>query len=284
MKRSVIILAIALAELLNLGCNSPNPISKKTHQLSIRVPSNTITISLHPYFSDLKTIDVSIQGQRHKFLLDTGGGVSLITPDLAKSLGKTPFGRITGHRMDGELVVLQQCDRLDALLADAWPVHLSPAAVFDLNKLLPKELPHLDGVISLDCFRGQVITLNIEEDQLLLHSNEDIESAISKNGIATRFATGDDGSSLTLITPVEGKLGKLWFLLDSGNCAGNIVSTFALQDHLININDKGLAELSVGGRKPALIPVISQQINYDGVLGTNFLKSRPVTLDLRQAP
>lgn len=284
MKRSVIIVALALAELFNSGCNSPKPSPEKAQDQFIKIPSATINIKLHSYFSDLKTIDVSIQGKSHKFLLDTGGGISIITPALAKSLGQTPFGRITGHRMDGELVVMQKCDRLDVVVGDSWSVHLSPVAVFDLDKLLPKELPHLDGVISLDCFRGQVLTLNIEANQLLLHSKEDAESAIQTNGITARFATGDDGSGLTLITPVEGKRGKLWFLLDSGNCAGTFVSTFALQEHLIDINDKGLVELSVGGRDPIAIPVIPQQINYDGVIGTNFLKARPVTLDLRKAP
>jgi len=284
MKRLVIILAVALAELLNSGCNSPKLDTEKAQHQFIKVPSSTITINLHPYFSDLKTIDVSIQGQRHKFLLDTGGGISLITPDLAKSLGQTPFGRITGHRMNGDLVVMQQCERLDAVLGDSWQIHHSPVGVFDVNQLLPKELPRLDGIISLDSFRGQVLTLNLDSNQLVLHSKEDAELAIKTNGINARFATGDDGSGLTLITPVDGKRGKLWFLIDSGNCAGTFVSSHVLEDHLLDINNKGLAELSVGGRNPVVIPVISQQINYDGVIGTNFLKSRPVTLDLRQAP
>lgn len=64
-------------------------------------------------------------------LLDTGGGATLITPEVARQIGCTPFGRDVGHRMTGEAAEFQRCEAL-ALSAGTWRRRIEPAGVFDI--------------------------------------------------------------------------------------------------------------------------------------------------------
>lgn len=41
------------------------------------------TILLKPYIENIKTIDVVIEGKEYDFLFDTGGGETIISPEVA---------------------------------------------------------------------------------------------------------------------------------------------------------------------------------------------------------
>lgn len=86
-------------------------------------------------------------GDTLTLLFDSGGGATLITPSLALRLGCHAYGRDVGHRMTGESVEFQQCDSL-TLTFSGWQRRFTPVAVFDVNALLPAELPRLDGVLA----------------------------------------------------------------------------------------------------------------------------------------
>ena len=42
-----------------------------------------VTIELHPYFRDLRVVHARVGGDTLRLLLDTGGGATLITPQLS---------------------------------------------------------------------------------------------------------------------------------------------------------------------------------------------------------
>lgn len=96
--------------------------------------------------------------------------------------------------------------------------------------------------------------------------------------------TGENGSQLSVLTPVRAGNTPLWFLLDSGNIRGTLVARQLALDGSIEINQDGTALLAVGRRTSQRLSVISDDINYDGVLGTEYLQTNVVSIDLRGVP
>jgi Aspartyl protease len=74
----------------------------------------------------MKRVHVRVNGTPAWMILDTGGGWSIASPSLAKSIGCKPFGQITGFRMSGEKIATQQCGQAGFDLAGVagrggWP-------------------------------------------------------------------------------------------------------------------------------------------------------------------
>jgi hypothetical protein len=238
-------------------------------------------LRLEPYFRDLRVLKVVAGRDTLRLLLDTGGGATLITPTVATQLGCTPYGADVGHRMTGERVVFARCDSL-ALRAGAWAAVIRPVAVFDVNALLPRELPRLDGVLALDAFRGRSITLDWAGDSVTVWG----ASAGPPSSLAplpTRWATGEAGRFLSALIGFAGTRDTVWLLLDSGNLRGTLLSTNLLRDSLLLLGSPREAILRMPGDSSLTLPYASADLVVDGALGTDFLRRGPVTLDLRAA-
>jgi hypothetical protein len=213
-------------------------------------------------------------------LFDTGGGTTLVTPAVAARLGCRPYGADTGHRMTGEPVVAARCDSI-RMSAVGWAARLAPVAVLDVNALLPPELPRLDGVLALDAFRGQVLTIDWGAGVLRVHGAASADSALRASGVIYRAATGQNGGELSAMARVEGRRGPLWFLLDSGNLRGTLVASAVMRDSLIGALENDRVLLEVGGRPPIELPYSVSDLVLDGALGTDYFVRGAVTLDLR---
>jgi len=243
-------------------------------------PGADVSIALTPYFRGLRTVRAQLGADTLTFLLDTGGGATLLAPSVANRIGCRPYGRDVGYRMTGEAVEFQRCDSLALGLA-GWSRHLSPVAVFDVNALLPPELPRLDGVLALDTFRGQVLTIDWPSERLIVHSANTSMAALEAAGVPIRPATGESGRMLTVLVKIAGRRGPLWFLLDSGNLQGTLADSLVQHDSLLVVAADSLVELRVGARAPIRARVRSGHFIMDGVLGTDYLLRGPVVLDLR---
>ena len=245
--------------------------------------SRAYVLTLHPYFRDLRTVHAVRGTDTLTLLVDTGAGATLISPELAASIGCRPYGRQVGHRMSGEAVEFQACDSIGFVI-DGWAVRHAPVAVFDVNALLPGELPRLDGVLSLESFRSQVITVDWPRSRIEVHGAAGADSALAKHGVPLRVATGDNGGTVTALTPVEGRRGPLWFLFDSGNIRGTLVDPHVLRDSQLTMGADSMADLVIGGRGSVRMSMTVTPINVDGALGTAYMQRGMVTLDLRVVP
>ena len=246
-------------------------------------PGADVTIQLDPYFRDLRVVRATLDRDTLTLLVDTGGGATLLTPAAARRIGCRPYGRDVGYRMTGESVEFQRCDSV-LLGLSGWSRPLVPVAVFDVNRLLPRELPRVDGVLALDAFRGQVLTVDWPARRLTVHAPSTSDRALDADGVPFRMATGESGRMLTLFASVAGTRGALWFLLDSGNLRGTLVDAHLQRDSLLLPGPDSLVELRIGGRAPIRVPVQVGTFIMDGVLGTDYLQRGPVALDLRGAP
>jgi hypothetical protein len=139
-------------------------------------------------------------------------------------------------------------------------------------------------LLALDAFRGQVLTLDWARNALVIHSAPGGTDALRRNGLPIRFATGETGAALSVLVPVQSARTQLWFLLDSGNVKGTLVGRRLLQDGSIQLKVDSFAQFRVGNGGEELLQVLADDINYDGVLGTDFLQSHLISIDLRRAP
>ncbi len=261
--------------LLIAACGGP------THDDSAQPPADVI-VRLDPWFRDLRTVRAVTEVDTLTLLVDTGGGATLITPAAARRRGCRPYGRDVGHRMSGEPVEFARCDSLRFSLA-GWDRRLEPVAVFDVNALLPPELPRLDGVLALDAFVGQVVTLDWPGGRLVVHAPHTSAAALDAGGIPYRAATGPTGRMLTVFAEVAGRRGPLWFLLDSGNLRGTLLDAHIERDSLLASAGESV-ELHIGQRDPIRVSALTDTLIVDGVLGTDYLQRGSVVLDLRTAP
>lgn len=245
-----------------------------------RAPADDIRISLEPYFRDLRIVRVQAGDAPLNLLFDTGGGATLITPGVARARGCEPRGEDVGHRMSGERVVFARCSAVH-LTAGPWSATVAPVAVFDVNALLPKELPRLDGVLALDAFRGQVVTIDWPAGTVIVHGPGTADAAVAASGIPFRTATGESGRFLTALARVDGRHEPLWFLLDTGNLRGTLVASSVLRDALAPLRGSDMITLKIGGRPAVDAPFQAADLVLDGALGTDYFRRGPVTLDLR---
>ncbi|MGZ9113940.1 MAG: aspartyl protease family protein, partial [Brevundimonas sp.] len=170
-------------------------------------------------FFGIRTVEVAIDGRTHTFLLDTGGGVTTISPALSEAAGCRPWAQISGHRMTGERVTMPRCDDLAIEIGDR-PFVVPNAGVFDLSPLLPPGSRAIDGLIGLDILAAQPFTLELAAGRLTFESPRSLaERTRAATEIPVRLERQAGGISLTVMVPVTTTAGTLWMQLDSGSDA-----------------------------------------------------------------
>jgi len=80
-------LVIALASLLLIGAAAA-----AQPEAVLKLETYRKTIALH----------AAVNGHDGLFLLDTAGGLTLLSPSFAKAIGCTPWGRLSGFQMMGK--------------------------------------------------------------------------------------------------------------------------------------------------------------------------------------
>lgn len=241
-----------------------------------------VELELEPYSGRLRQVEVGLGGEVHPFLFDTGGGLTLIDPDLASSVGCEPSGRIIGYRMSGERVEFPKCGETDLRLG---PLELSRfVAIFDLMALLPDGMPPLAGVASLHTLGGRAFTLDLAEDRLVVETEESLAERIQEmRELGFHLERDMGGRGLSAFLEVEAERGTLRLLVDSGNLAGFILAPQALEQLGLErevVEDEPMLDLSIVGLGRARTPVLIAEIRHDGVIGAEFLERLELTADL----
>lgn len=248
------------------------------------LPASPVVAELRPYFRELRTLRLTRGQDTLTFLLDTGGGHTLLTPEAARRVGCTPSGRSVAHRMTGEVVEFSWCPDVTLALA-GHALHRGPIAVFDLASVLPAELPPLDGLLALPSFVGQALTIDVTADRLTLES-EASASALRRRAtpLQARLATGEDGGALTLFLAARASPLPLWLLLDNANLQGLLLAPHAagqLPASAAAADQLTVPNFEVLGLPPVATPARVRALQYDGVLGATFFQCRALLIDLR---
>jgi hypothetical protein len=243
-------------------------------------------LALRPYAGRLRTVDVTVGGASLPFLLDTGGGVTVLTPATAAAAGCAPWGRVTGFRMTGERLDLPRCGPV--ALATGGARTRAEAAVLDVMALLPTGLPALGGIASLQTFEGRTVTLDLGANRLAL-GPRGLPGPPPRGMVPLRVRAQREmgGAGLSLFVAVEGRRGPLWFLVDSGNLEAVLVAPHALEDlaegealAALRAGDAAELALPIAGLGAARVRARSRDLVYDGAIDAALLERMVLVMDL----
>lgn len=243
---------------------------------------SAITIPLEPAGHGLLTVQATIGGRRGTFLFDSGNGVDIISPAFAAAIQCHPWGQITGFRMTGERLTSPHCDHLPVTIAGK-SFDAGSLTVLDLGALMPKDMPPIDGAVGLDLLANQAFTLSYADHSLRLLDMAALAHATKgMRAMPIHIVRDAEGVSLTVNLPVTTAAGTAWFEMDSGNTSQTVLINKALAPLF------GLAPDAKDGRIHLALEdgtAFTGQARVldlilDGNLGTSFLSTHDVTVDL----
>lgn len=230
-----------------------------------------ITVPLEQYVGRLVTVTAMVGGDTVNLLLDTGGGQTLITPQVAEQLGCTPRGRSVGFRMSGERVEFARCDSVIVEIGGQSFEH-PEIGVWDLMAILPEGLPRLDGLLALNTFADTPFTLDLDGQELTLETASSLEIRVrDMSPVRARVATGPSGGDVTVF--VHGVIDAPgWFLLDTGN-----LDVVQVAQHLVGATgpvprEADSVTLTLTGLAPSETTIRIVDIIYDGTLSEQLLR------------
>jgi hypothetical protein len=241
------------------------------------------TLYLKQYFRQLRTMDVTINESTYSFLFDTGGGETFISPEIAAKMNKPVYGDCTSFRLSGEEVKYQRADSVTLTLHKTSFFHTT-LGVYDVMQILPKELPKVDGIISLKSFLGHVVTFDLANNRMIVQDSLNTRKRSKETLVPSRFANGLSGNEMDVFVGIVKSGYVYWFLFDSGNIRSIIVSEkigrqWGLNTHSGESKEPiPISNLYFG--KHAFDEIASvEPIIYEGVLNYDFIAKRMITID-----
>lgn len=231
-------------------------------------------------------VHARVRGHEGTFLFDTGGGVTNITPEFAAATGCKVWGQISGFQMGGQRLDMQRCDNSTVDLGSLHAT-LETVGVFDVNKFMPPNAPHLDGTIALDALAGQKLAFSYSGHTLTLLNGRQLSSLTAAHTALPLHMVRDvEGVALTVNVPVRTPDGTAWFELDSGNSSPWVLVGKHLAGPLALDATKKTPQPLTGSLcdgSPFTADVRVMDLTLDGNLGTAFLAHYDVILDLSTA-
>lgn len=233
----------------------------------------------------IRTVEVAVGGRTHTFLLDTGGGVTTISPALAEAIGCTPWSQINGFRMGGERLSMPRCDGVAIDIA-GQALTVPSAAVLDLTPLLPPGPAKIEGLVALDVLAARPFTLELASGRLTFETPETLaRRTVSAVEIPIRFHRQGGGIALTVMARAITGQGALWLQLDSGSDGGIQVALASAEPLGLSREPGGqditLTFMGTGGE-----PVVetargrARDMIIDGNVGAPVLSRWVMTFDL----
>lgn len=239
-----------------------------------------ITVPLRRYQDLLWAVEACVGDHGGTFLVDTGAGLTSLDSALVARLGRTTFGRITGHRMTGERIDLARCEDVEIELGGRRFRH-ETVGVTDIGGLLPPDWPSVAGAIGLNTFASQPVTLDFAGNRLVLETPESLGSrAAGGVPLRVRISRSATGHTLDVFVSARAEAGALWLELDSGNTGATILAPHAAGALGLPADVAGPVEIDLPDLGPTRMEVVVKDVIYDGVLGAAFLRGRTLTMDL----
>jgi len=249
---------------------------------STAAPVAPVTIPFARGPGHLRTITVRVGADSANYLFDTGGGITVISPQDSAALGCTPGGQGFGVRLTGEVLAGRTCANVTL---GVGPFQVTgDAGVMDLARLLGPRAPAVRGMISLSAFDGRALTLDLAHERMIVETPASLATRVSHmTPVPMRLATGEHGGQLAVYVGLRAKNGAmLWFEWDSENNASTLVSPQALAllggDSTSRMTD---LPVTLAPGVHVVIPMMTKaNMIHDGVLSAAFMERAVWTVDL----
>ncbi len=251
-----------------------------TSSLAAASTNKPQVIKLQRFRKALWKVHLTIQNKPGDFLLDTGGGVTLLTEEFSKGIKCEFWGRTTGFNMFGKRGDDPHCDNVQILAGD---VALTPVNVgkIDFKDQFPGDVAP-DGLLSLDAFDGKVFTLDQKAATLTIETPKSFASRIrTMKELPFRMSRECSARCLSGFIGVPTPKGMTWLILDSGAGGVSLISkdyaaVFGLDP---NAKEQRLKFEAAPGI-PIDSPVLVTDMIMDGNLGQPFMSQYVMTFDL----
>jgi hypothetical protein len=244
-------------------------------------PTAVVTIEPYGGGGGIHCVRAVVGGREGRFLFDTGGGISAVTPAFAAAIGCEPWGRITGFRMGGDRLDLTRCDSVTVEIGGGKQ-KMPTIGVFDIMRFFPPNSDPIDGAIGLDVFANRAVTIDPARGELIVESQGSLAARMKAGReIAVRPVRDAQGLALTFDAGVKTPKGVAWMELDTGN-----VGTFVVATHiapLLSLDPKvpegqQVAMTLTGGIEAKGTARVIDCI-MDGNIGQGFLNRWLLTID-----
>ena len=248
--------------------------------LQVKAAEKPQVIKLERFRKALWKVRVTVKGKPGDFLLDTGGGVTLLTEEFSKGVPCKFWGRTTGYNMFGKRDDGPHCDGVRIMAGD---VALTPVSVgkIDFGEQFPGDKSP-DGLLSLDAFDGKAITLDQNAGTLTIETHESLARRTKgMRELPLRLSRECSARCLSAFIGVPVAEGMTWLILDSGAGGVSLIS----KDHaaLFGLDPAAKEqrlryEVAPGVKVDSLV-VVTEMI-MDGNLGQPFMSRYVMTFDL----
>lgn len=241
-------------------------------------------------------------GAETRMMIDTGMGVTLVTPEACARAGCVREGSWSGQRMSGQTVELTIA-RVSSITVAGHRVENARVAVFESDDVIHRDLG-VEGIAGLDVFRDQPVTFDHPAMRVVLESPASL-AARKASGTSVPARVKHDGPSTEIYLPLEIAPGvRAEMEVDSGSLHmildDRFMTTLGIDPDGPNIERKdgsdetGAAYVRRYAKLPKAVHVPSEQaigapegttvmfqkIIHDGLIGQQFLKAHVVTFDL----
>ena len=238
-------------------------------------------IKLERFRKALWKVKVTVKGKAGEFLLDTGGGITLLTEDFLKGMDCKFWGRNTGYNMFGERGDGVHCDDVQIKAGD---VSLTPVSIGKFNfgdRFAGDKTP--DGLLSLDAFDGKAITLDQTAGTLTIETPKSLARRIKKmKELPFRVARECSARCLSVFLGVPTQAGMTWLTLDSGAGGVSIIAKDYAEFFGLDPNGKNQRlRYDAASGVPIDSPVLVTDMIMDGNLGQPFMSQYIITFDLK---
>ena len=239
-------------------------------------------IKLQRFRKALWKVHVTIKGKPGDFLLDTGGGVTLLAEDYAKAIACKFWGRTTGYNMFGKRSEGPHCDNVQI---EAGAVALTRVNVGHIDfgeQFSGDKTP--DGLLSLDAFDGKAITLDQAAGTLTIETARSLALRTkAMKRLPIRVSRECSARCLSVFLGVPTAEGMTWLILDSGAGGVSLIAKDYARVFGLDPNAKEQRlKYQIAPDVTVDSPVLVTDMIMDGNLGQPFMSQYVMTLDLGQ--
>lgn len=245
-----------------------------------KTPDKVQVIRLERFRKALWKVHVTVKGKPGDFLLDTGGGVTLLSNEFAEGVDCKFWGRTTGYNMFGKRSEGPHCDNVQI---KAGEVALTPVNIGKIDfgdQFAGDKTP--DGLLSLDAFDGKAITLDQKAGTLTIETPASLARRTKgMKELPFRMSRECSARCLSAFVGVPTAEGMTWLILDSGAGGVSLIS----KDHakvfgLDPERKEQRLKHEVAPGFPIDSPVLLTDMIMDGNLGQPFMSAYVMTFDL----
>jgi predicted aspartyl protease len=237
-------------------------------------------IKLQRFRKALWKVHITVKGKPGDFLLDTGGGVTLLTEEFSRGVDCKYWGRTTGYNMFGKKSEGPHCDNVELKAGD---VALTPVNIGKIDfgdQFAGDKTP--DGLLALDAFDGKVITLDQKAATLTIETPRTLSTRIKvAKELPVRLVRDCSARCLNAFIGVPTPAGMTWLILDSGAGGVSLISKDHAEVFGLDPNRKQQQlKFAAAPGIPIDSPVMLADMIMDGNLGQPFMSQYVITFDL----